>query len=325
MSLPGLAGLGPAGLCVDALSGLFLVITFGVAIPALIAAAASGNRSRPRLPAAVGIALAAVAVIITTDNVFVLLFGWELLTVAFYLLAGYDRDLPGRAAGSIITVVFGKVSGAAVLMGALLLASRTHSFAFSAGAVDPHSAVGQAAYALLLFGFGVKVGLVPAHIWMPRGYAAAPGPARAIMAGAAVNVGFYGMWRTLERPWIPARVAGMRGVGRWGSNRNPGNRARRGQSRPCGVDLVVECGERGGDHHRIRCGAGGCLGRSAQVGRGRAGCRHRTGDGPRARQDAAVRLGVDDRTGDRNRPIWTGSAALRAGSPGRERVWRSDR
>ena len=198
VSLPGLAGLGPAGLCVDALSGLFLVISFGVAIPALIAAAASGNRSRPRLPAAVGIALAAVAAIITTDNVFVLLFGWELLTVAFYLLAGYDRDLPGRAAGSVITVVFGKVSGAAVLMGALILASRTHSFAFSADGVDPHSAVGQAAYALLLFGFGVKVGLVPAHIWMPRGYAAAPGPARAIMAGAAVNVGFYGMWRTLN-------------------------------------------------------------------------------------------------------------------------------
>jgi hydrogenase-4 component B len=198
VGLPGLAGLGPAGLCVDALSGLFLVISFGVAVPGLIAAAASGNRDRPRLAAAVGVALAAVAVIITTDNVFVLLLGWELLTVAFYLLAGYDRDLAGRADGSIITVGFGKASGAAVLLGALLLVSRTHSFAFSAAAVDPKSAVGQAAYAVLLFGFGVKVGLVPAHIWMPRGYAAAPGPARAIMAGAAVNVGFYGMWRTLH-------------------------------------------------------------------------------------------------------------------------------
>jgi len=213
----GLASLGPAGLCVDALSGMFLVISFGVAVPALIAAAASGNRNRPRLPAAVGIALAAVAAIITTDNLFILLFGWELLTVAFYLLAGYDRELPGRASGSIITVVFGKASGAAVLMGALLLASRTHSFAFNADGVDPHSVVGQAAYALLLFGFGVKVGLVPAHIWMPRGYAAAPGPARAIMAGAAVNVGFYGMWRTLNilgspPVWLVCVVLAVGGV-----------------------------------------------------------------------------------------------------------------
>jgi hydrogenase-4 component B len=217
LGLGGLAGLGSASLEVDALSGLFLVISFGVAIPALIAAAASGNRNRPRLPAAVAIALAAAAAIITTDNLFILLFGWELLTVAFYLLAGYDRDLPGRATGSVITVVFGKISGAAVLMGALALASRTHSFAFSAGAVDPHSAVGQAAYALLLFGFGVKVGLVPAHIWMPRGYAAAPGPARAIMAGAAVNVGFYGMWRTLHilgppPVWLVCVVLAVGGV-----------------------------------------------------------------------------------------------------------------
>ena len=38
---------------------------------------------------------------------------------------------------------------------------------------------------------------MPFQVWMPRGYAAAPGPARAIMAGVAVNVGFYGLWRTL--------------------------------------------------------------------------------------------------------------------------------
>jgi hydrogenase-4 component B len=204
VDLGGLGGFGPASLSVDALAGLFLVISFGVAIPVLLAAAAPANLNRPRLPAAVGIALAAVAVIVTADNFFVLLFGWEALTVAFYLMAGYDRDLPGRVAGSVVTVIFGKASGAAVLMGALLLAGRTHSFAFTAGAVDPRSAVGQAAYALLLLGFGIKIGLVPAHIWMPRGYAAAPGPARAVMAGVAVNVGFYGMWRTLHIMGAPA-------------------------------------------------------------------------------------------------------------------------
>lgn len=51
---------------------------------------------------------------------------------------------------------------------------------------------------MLLLGFGIKVGLLPVQIWLPRGYANAPGPARAVMAGAAVNVGFYGMWRTLQ-------------------------------------------------------------------------------------------------------------------------------
>src|ERR1022692_1553941 len=46
-------------------------------------------------------------------------------------------------------------------------------------------------------GFAVKVGLVPFQVWLPRGYAAAQGPARAIMGGVAVNAGFYGLWRTL--------------------------------------------------------------------------------------------------------------------------------
>ncbi|MEB4211217.1 proton-conducting transporter membrane subunit [Mycobacterium sp. 94-17] len=198
ISLDGLAGFGPAALRVDPLSGLFLIVSFGVAVPALIAAAAPANQHRPRLPGAIAVALIAVATIISADHLFVLLFGWELLTVAFYLIAGYDRDLPGRARGSVITVIFGRASGAALFIGALLLAAHTHTFAFTAGSIDPHSAAGQTSYAFLLLGFGIKVGLLPAHIWMPRGYFAAPGPARAVIAGSAVNVGFYGMWRTLN-------------------------------------------------------------------------------------------------------------------------------
>ncbi len=49
---------------------------------------------------------------------------------------------------------------------------------------------------LLVFGFAVKVGVVPVQVWLPRGYAAAPASARAVMAGVAVNAGFYGLWRT---------------------------------------------------------------------------------------------------------------------------------
>lgn len=202
--LHGLDGLGPASLTVDALSGLFMIVSFVVAVPALLAATAPGNPHRPLLPATVAAVLASEAVIFTADNFIVLLFGWEGLTVAFYLLAGYDRHLPGRDRGSVATAIFGRASGAAMMLGALLLAAHTHSLSFIRDGVDPRSAAGQAVYALLLFGFGIKVGLVPAHVWMPRGYSAAAGPARAVMAGSAVNVGFYGMWRTLDVMGPPA-------------------------------------------------------------------------------------------------------------------------
>ena len=198
MSLGGLGGFGPAALHTDPLSGLFLVIAGGVAVPGLCAATAFTSARQGRLTAALALTLAAVTVIVTADNLFVLLFAWEALTVAFYLLTGFDRGQPGRARASLITIVFGKASGAALLLGGLLLAAHTHTFTLVAAGVDAHGALRQAAYALLLAGFAIKVGLLPWHVWLPRGYAAAPGPARAVMAGAAVNVGFYGMWRTLQ-------------------------------------------------------------------------------------------------------------------------------
>lgn len=217
LPLGGLGGLGPAALHVDPLAGLFLVIAGGVAVPALCAAAAFAGARHGRLTAALALTMAAVAVVVTADNLFVLLFGWEALTVAFYLLIGFDRDRPGRARASLVMVVFGKASGTALLLGGLLLAAHTHTFALDAKAVDAQGALGQAAYALLLAGFAIKVGLLPGHVWLPRGYAAAPGPARAVMAGAAVNVGFYGMWRTLQLlgappPWVVCAVLILAGM-----------------------------------------------------------------------------------------------------------------
>ena len=151
---------------------------------------------RRRLGASYALALGAVAVIMTARDAFTALFGWETLTLAFYLLAGTERNKPGRAAAAQVTFAFGKVSGAALLAGLLLLATRSHSILLASFAHVPGGAARTTAEVLLLGGFAVKVGLVPFQVWLPRGYAAAPGPARAIMAGVCVNVAFYGMWRT---------------------------------------------------------------------------------------------------------------------------------
>ena len=133
----------------------------------------------------------------TAQDAFTLLFGWETLTLAFYLLAGSERNKPGRSAAAQVTFAFGKVSGAALLVGLLLLATRSHSIMLTSFTHVPGGAARTTAEVLLLGGFAVKAGLVPFQVWLPRGYSAAPGPARAIMAGVCVNVAFYGMWRTL--------------------------------------------------------------------------------------------------------------------------------
>jgi hydrogenase-4 component B len=190
-----------AALSADRLSGMFLALTFGAAVPVSVAFASWAARpdtvTRRSLAASYALALGAVAVIMTARDAFTSLFGWETLTLAFYLLAGSERNRPGRAGAAQVTFAFGKVSGAALLTGLLLLATRSHSIMLASFAHVPGGAVRTTAYVLLLTGFAVKAGLVPFQIWLPRGYAAAPGPARAIMAGICVNVAFYGMWRTL--------------------------------------------------------------------------------------------------------------------------------
>jgi hydrogenase-4 component B len=209
------AGTGQVpGLAVDRLSGMFLVMALGAAVP--VSAAFASWAAKPDAPATrmlaegYALALGATVVIVTARDAFTFLFGWEALTAAFYLMAGASRKDPDRTSAGRITISFAKVSGAALLIGLLLLAARSHSIVLASFAHVPGGAVRTAALVLLLAGFAVKAGLVPFQVWMPRGYAAAPGPARAVMAGVCVNVAFYGMWRTLAllgRP--PGWLAGI--------------------------------------------------------------------------------------------------------------------
>jgi hydrogenase-4 component B len=214
--LPGQQAL---GLAADRLSGLFLLMALGAAVPVSVAFAswAAGPGSAGAEPAATrvlaagyALALGATAVIVTAQDAFTALFGWEALTAAFYLLAGARRGDADQAGAARVTVAFGKVSGAALLVGLLLLAARSHSIALASFAHVPGGAARTTALAALVAGFCVKAGLAPFQVWMPRGYPAAPGPARAVMAGVCVNVAFYGLWRTLAllgRP--PGWLAGI--------------------------------------------------------------------------------------------------------------------
>ncbi|MGI9005195.1 MAG: proton-conducting transporter membrane subunit [Streptosporangiaceae bacterium] len=201
LATAGWLGPGTVTLYADQLSGLFLVISFGAAFPVSLAFAAwtarPGAVGRRGLGAGYALTLGALAVLMAAGDAFTFLLAWELLTLAFYLLAGFERGRPGRPREALITLAFGKISGAALLLGLLLLAVRSGSLNFASFAHVPGGTARDVAQALLIVGFAVKVGLVPFHVWLPRGYAAAPGPARAVMGGVAVNAGFYGLWRIL--------------------------------------------------------------------------------------------------------------------------------
>jgi formate hydrogenlyase subunit 3/multisubunit Na+/H+ antiporter MnhD subunit len=190
-----------AGLRLDPLAGLALTLVGGLGVFISLAvmrwSASPGRTGGHGTGAAYLLMLGSTAVVVTAADAFVFLFGWEALTVAFYVLAGIRRSDRRQTTSAWLTAVMGKASGGSLLLGFLLLAGSAHSDELAAWSAVGPGALHAAAYGLIVAGFAAKVGLLPTHVWMPRGYVTAPGPIRAGMAGLAVNVGFYGLWRML--------------------------------------------------------------------------------------------------------------------------------
>ena len=64
----------------------------------------------------------------------------------------------------------------------------------------------------LILGFGLKMGLVPLHVWMPLAHPVAPIPASAVLSGIIVKAGVIGLIRFLPLE-VPSPDWGMALVG----------------------------------------------------------------------------------------------------------------
>jgi multicomponent Na+:H+ antiporter subunit A len=124
---------------------------------------------------------------------------YSVVSLAAYGLIVHDGTTGGRRAGSVY-VALAVLGEAFLLMGFVFMAEATPNGSLlirDAVAALPGSPWRDASIALLILGFGLKIGLVPGHVWMPLAYTAAPTPAAAVLSGAAVKAGVIGLIRFL--------------------------------------------------------------------------------------------------------------------------------
>jgi len=122
---------------------------------------------------------------------------YSVVSLAAWGLIAHDST-PGSRRAGVIYVALAVLGEAFLLMAFVFMADAVPDGSLlirDAVAVLPASPWGNASLMLLILGFGLKIGLVPGHVWMPLAYTAAPIPAAAVLSGAAVKSGVIGLIR----------------------------------------------------------------------------------------------------------------------------------
>lgn len=135
------------------------------------------------------------------EDLIVLFLGLEVMSVAVYVLAGYNRANASSAEAALKYFLIGAFASGFLLYGVALVYGATGTTNLSL--IGASLAGGRLALmpalglGLLLIGFGFKVAAVPFHMWAPDVYDGAPTPVTAFMATGVKAAAFAALVRVL--------------------------------------------------------------------------------------------------------------------------------
>ncbi|HLF41185.1 MAG TPA: NADH-quinone oxidoreductase subunit N [Acidimicrobiia bacterium] len=137
----------------------------------------------------------------SANDLIVVFLALEILSIALYVLAAFDRRRLESQEAGLKYFVLGSFSSAVFLYGVAMAYGATGTTSLSgigeflASNTLVSSGLLLAAFALLLVGLGFKVAAVPFHMWTPDVYQGAPTPVTAFMSAGAKAAGFAALLR----------------------------------------------------------------------------------------------------------------------------------
>lgn len=143
-----------------------------------------------------------MGLVLTVSNGVHFLIAWELFAICAYFSITLDRERREVRAAGWLYLVASHAGTLCLFAFFALLAARTGSW--DLGPMNSHAEL-KPLFWLALFGFGIKAGFFPLHIWLPSAHANAPSHVSAIMSGVAIKMGLYGIVRFSG--WLPVPPA----------------------------------------------------------------------------------------------------------------------
>ena len=122
--------------------------------------------------------IAAMAGVVLSSSLFGFLLAWETMGLASAGLVAFENEARPAKKATWIYLMACHAGACALMLAGVLLA---------------RGELAVAALTLGFVGFGLKIGFPPFHVWLPEAHPAAPAPASAVMSGAMIPLGFYGL------------------------------------------------------------------------------------------------------------------------------------
>ncbi|MBW6493697.1 MAG: hydrogenase 4 subunit B [Burkholderiaceae bacterium] len=189
---------------IDPLSGFFLVLlgTLVVAIsfygPSYTRGFTRGPAAQPLPPLGVFTSLFVLGMqgLLIANDALVFMIFWELMSLSAYFLVVYQHQHEANRRAAFLYLLLAHVGALIILLSFGVLAAFGGGLSFDqmrAAHLTPLWAT--LAFACAFTGFGMKSGMVPLHVWLPDAHPVAPSHISALMSGAMIKMGIYGIVR----------------------------------------------------------------------------------------------------------------------------------
>ena len=197
LGLPGL----PFHLRLDALSAFFLLLLGAVTAGISLFAAGYFRRGEGTPPGLqclyYHVFIASMTLVLLADDAYAFMVFWETMALSSYFLVTSDHTKAEIRRAGFLYLLIAHVGAISILLCFGLLHG-TGDYTFeNMREVQLAPFWATIAFAMALFGFGAKAGMLPLHVWLPEAHPAAPSPVSALMSAVMLKTAIYGLLRVL--------------------------------------------------------------------------------------------------------------------------------